>query len=54
MKENSLLDNDDKDMPFAKDPMNDDLLELAKEDVTSVKKLSCFANFINNVFIFFK
>ncbi len=53
MKENSLLDNDDKDMPFAKDPMNDDLLELAQEDTTSAKKPSCFANFINNIFPFF-
>ena len=53
MKENSLLDNDDKDMPFAKDPMNDDLLELAQEDATSAKKPSCFANCINNIFPFF-
>ena len=50
MKENNILKDNDKDVPFAKDQINDNILEITADDITSTKKPSCFTNCINAIF----
>ena len=54
MKENNILKDNDKDVPFAKGQINDNILEISLDDVTSTKKPSCFTNCINTIFPCFR
>ena len=54
MKENNILKDNDKDVPFAKDQINDNILEISLDDVASTKRPSCFTNCINAIFPCFR